>query len=94
MKSAIRAALNASLFLTVAGFAAHSATPGSSQDIEELSMDTVKHLNAFQAIEFRRYNTSEGERPHFEAAKTPLQSRRLRFSHAIERLVCAKPESW
>ncbi|NID16982.1 NIPSNAP family protein [Luteibacter yeojuensis] len=30
-------------------------------------MDTVAHLNSYQAIEFRRYVTKEGERAHFVA---------------------------
>ncbi|GLH72816.1 hypothetical protein GETHLI_13180 [Geothrix limicola] len=30
-----------------------------------VSMDTVKHLQDYPVIEFRRYVTKEGERPHF-----------------------------
>jgi hypothetical protein len=65
MKSAIRAALIAFLCLTIVGFVAKGARAGSSQEIGGLSMDTVKHLNSYQAIEFRRYTTSEGQRQHF-----------------------------
>jgi len=43
----------------VSAFADDSSAP------ESLSMDTVKHLGDFQAIEFRRYHTSPGEREHF-----------------------------
>jgi hypothetical protein len=38
---------------------------GANQDTGSLSMETVKHLGEFQAIEFRRYVTAEGERQHF-----------------------------
>jgi hypothetical protein len=65
MKLAIRVTLIASLCLTVVGFVAQSATTAPSQEVGGLSMDTVKHLDSFQAIEFRRYNTAEGQRPHF-----------------------------
>lgn len=44
-----------------------SVIAGDTQDSGSLSMDTVKHLGDFQAIEFRRYNTSAGEREHFTA---------------------------
>lgn len=44
-----------------------SVIAGDSQDSGSLSMDTVKHLGDFQAIEFRRYVTTEGERDHFAA---------------------------
>lgn len=40
---------------------------GTDQEPESLSMDTVKHLGDFQAIELRRYVTTEGERDHFAA---------------------------
>jgi hypothetical protein len=57
--------LIAILCLTVGGIASSSASAETSQDFGGLSMETVKHLGAFQAIEFRRYTTSEGERQNF-----------------------------
>lgn len=41
------------------------AATSAASDTESLPMDTVQHLGDFQAIEFRRYHTSAGERDHF-----------------------------
>ena len=45
------------------------AVPASAQPVAETHapMDTVTHLDNYEAIEFRRYVTKEGERGHFVA---------------------------
>ena len=55
------------LALACMSFISIGVSAGDSQDSGSLSMDTVKHLEDFQAIEFRRYVTTEGERDHFAA---------------------------
>lgn len=58
--------------------------------------DPSAHLSDFQAIEFRRYTSKEGERKHFaqyfesyfpEAMEQPAQSPPDRFSSARIRMV-------
>lgn len=57
----------ATTWMLLVGFCcvATGVQAGSSPDEGSLSMDTVQHLGDFQAIEFRRYQTSPGERDHF-----------------------------
>jgi hypothetical protein len=53
--------------MTLFVFACLAASASADQAPEPPSMDTVQHLGTFQAIEFRRYHTSPGEREHFTA---------------------------
>jgi hypothetical protein len=57
-----------------------SVIADDTKDPGNLSMDTVKHLGDFQAIEFRRYHTSPGEREHFTTYFETL------FPEAMEQL--------
>lgn len=57
--------LAASLIVACLSCISAGTHAGTDQDTGSLSMETVKHLGAFQAIEFRRYVTTEGERQHF-----------------------------
>jgi hypothetical protein len=43
------------------------ASAGAPAKTASVPMDTVAHLNNYQAIEFRRYVTKDGERAHFIA---------------------------
>lgn len=56
------------------------AWAGNEQHTGSPSMDTVQHLGSFQAIEFRRYHTSPGEREHFTTYFDTL------FPEAMEQL--------
>jgi hypothetical protein len=67
------------LLATVVSIAA-SGTYADTPDSGSQSMDSVQHLGEFQAIEFRRYHTSPGEREHFTAYFDSL------FPEAIEQL--------
>lgn len=67
MKSNRQVALVATLLLAIGGTLSATVQADPSQDTGSLSMETVKHLGTYQAIEFRRYNTSQGERGHFAA---------------------------
>lgn len=68
--------------LLLAGLAclSTSATHADTPDPGNAAMETVKHLGEFQAIEFRRYHTSPGEREHFTTYFETL------FPEAMEQL--------
>src|SRR5579872_547682 len=56
------------------------AWAGDEQHTVSPSIDTVQHLGSFQAIEFRRYHTSPGERDRFTSYFETL------FPEAMEQL--------
>jgi len=64
------------IVVSVITASAYAQTSSSGSSI----MDTIQHLGEFQAIEFRRYQTSPGQRDHFTAYFDSL------FPEAMEQL--------
>jgi hypothetical protein len=68
------------MVLAAAASIAAAGTYAAAPESGSPSIDTVQHLGEFQVIEFRRYQTSPGERDHFTAYFDSL------FPEAMEQL--------